>query len=557
MRADPEFLFKRLQVLRGIVIGRWFLIIGIAILGITQSVVGLAAVSLTLPTLTIIILIPLVYNFLFSVIVRQPAHRFSEKGVGILSFLQVVVDQVMFTVIVYLTGGVESVAYVLYFFPLLSATMLYSDLEIISLAILTVFWYSSMIVLEFNGILAHYDRYQHDPGFYGNAEVTLANTITVALILLFIAMFSVFINRIIHDREMQIIVERDKVRSILHSLEDGIIMLDANKQVLLINPPARDMLRMYEDFEGPELHPDDFPKSFAELVGIIRDQPKTKHLGQEVQITEGEHVSYIQVDAIPIHAADGTILSWVKVLHDITREKELDSIKSDFISIAAHQLRTPLAALKWFFKSMMEGDAGEMTKQQYDLMEKAYVRNNEVIEIVNNLLDISEIEEGRFPYEFAEADVTEVIESVYETSKNDAERKKVSLVFHKPEQKLPPVELDKQKFRIAFQNLVDNAIKYSPEGSLVEIAAELKNNRYFISVRDHGIGIPKEEQSKIFSKFFRGRNAREKETTGSGLGLYIVKNIIHKHRGQIWFESEVGDGTSFFLALPILRKYLV
>jgi signal transduction histidine kinase len=190
------------------------------------------------------------------------------------------------------------------------------------------------------------------------------------------------------------------------------------------------------------------------------------------------------------------------------------------------------------------------------MLEQAYQRNNEVIEIVNNLLNISEIEEGRFPYEFAEGDLTEVLETVIKTGNTDGQRKNVKVNFHKLAKPMPPVEMDKQKMRMAMQNIVDNAVKYSPENAVVDVTATVKNNRYFLTIEDHGIGIPKEEQAKIFLMFFRGKNAKEKETTGSGLGLYIVKNVVQKHRGQIWFESAIDSGTTFFLSFPVPRKYL-
>jgi signal transduction histidine kinase len=205
---------------------------------------------------------------------------------------------------------------------------------------------------------------------------------------------------------------------------------------------------------------------------------------------------------------------------------------------------------------MSEGDAGTVTPKQSDLLEQAYQRNNEVIEIVNNLLDISEIEEGRFPYEFTEGDLTEVLQAVVKTGNNDGQRKQVTIALNLPKRALPPVEMDKQKLRMALQNIIDNAVKYSTEKSAITVTAGMKNNRYFITIADHGIGIPKEEQAKIFLKFFRGKNAKEKETTGSGLGLYIVKNVVQKHRGQIWFESVLNEGTTFFLSFPVARKYL-
>jgi signal transduction histidine kinase len=547
---------KRIHALRGIIIGRWFLIFGLGLLGLTLKVLGITLVSLTFGIWVTLIAIPAVYNLLYTVLLSRGEVRLSDRALNWFSLAQVVVDQVVFTLIIYFTGGVESVGYILYFFPILTATILYSDLKIVSFTIGTVVLYTTLIILEFNNLLPHYARYAHDPGFFRNAEVTLANTLSVDLILLFVAMFSVFINRIIRDRELDIMIERDKVKSILNSLEDGIIMLDASKQVTLINPPARDILRFYGEFAGPELRKEDFPKAFARLIQVIREQPDAKRLAQEVVVQEGQHKTIVQVDSIPIFASDGSIISWVKVLHDVTRDRELDEIKSDFISVAAHQLRTPLAALKWFFKMMSEGDAGDISDKQKGLLDRAYDRTNEIIEIVNNLLDISEIEEGRFPYQFTEGNLMEVLHAVVKSGQVDADHKGVTLVFRPESETLPPVEMDQQKIRMAIQNLVDNALKYSRKGDTVELAAAVKNNRLFISVKDEGIGIPKEQQPKIFSKFFRGSNAKEKETTGSGLGLYIVKNVVERHRGQIWFDSRENDGTTFYVSLPIARRHL-
>ncbi|MFH1426109.1 MAG: ATP-binding protein [Candidatus Kerfeldbacteria bacterium] len=556
MPTPEERKTKRIHALWGIIIGRWFLIFGLALLGVILKIAGVTIVSFSLLMLVAMIVIPVIINSAYTLYMLKWSGTMTERRLEILSFLQVFVDQLVFTLIIYFTGGIESVAIVLFFFPVLSATILYSDLKIISLSLFMIFLYTAMIILEYNGVIPHFARYYHDPGFHGNAAITLANTISVDLMLVFTAMFSVFVNRIIHDRELEIVIERDKVQSILNSLEDGIIMLDANKSVLLMNPPARDILRFYGEVFGPELRREDFPKAFSRLIQVIREQPESKRLGQEVQIEEGENKNIIQVDSIPIYAADGSVVSWVKVLRDITREKELDEIKSDFISVAAHQLRTPLAALKWFFKMMREGDAGRITKKQAALLDKAFDRSNEIIEIVNNLLDISEIEEGRFPYEFAEVNIDEVMETIVKGTQIDAEHKGVTVVYNKTDDELPPVDADKQKIRTAMQNLVDNAVKYSPRDSTVTVTASVKNNRFFITVEDQGIGIPKEDQQKIFTKFFRGQNAKEKETAGSGLGLYIVKNVIGRHRGQLWFESEVGKGTSFYISLPVLKKYL-
>ncbi|MFC1598050.1 histidine kinase dimerization/phospho-acceptor domain-containing protein, partial [Patescibacteria group bacterium] len=373
MSLVEERKIKRIHTLKGIIIGRWFLIIGLGLLGLIQIFAGITIISFTIGMWVVLAVVPILYNAVYSHYIFRASDKLTDRKLHILSFSQVFVDQLVFTAIIYLTGGIESVGYLLYLFPIMSAAILYSDIRIISFSLLTVFWYTAMIILEFNAVIPHFPRYLHDPGFYQNAERTLANTISIDLILLF--------------------------------------MLDKRKHIQLINPPARDILRFYGDFSGPELRKHDFPKAYSALIKVIREQPTSKRLGQEVDVKEGQNKSTIQVDSIPIFSAGGSIVSWVKVLRDVTREKELDQIKSDFISVAAHQLRTPLAALKWFFKLMVEGDAGKVTKKQQDLLDKAYDRTLVIIDIVNNLLDISEIEEGRFPYEFKEGDITDVIKT--------------------------------------------------------------------------------------------------------------------------------------------------
>lgn len=554
MKFEGEKKEQQIRSLRGIVIGRWFLIFGFGALGVIQVLANVVTVTVSANTIFLLILVPAIFNLGYTAYLSQEHDKMSDFGLRILSFLQVVADQVMFTLIVYFTGGIDSAAYIIYFFPILTATVLYSDIEIILLALLSVSWYSGLVALEYKEIIPHIERFAGEASIYGDVSATLANTVTINMLLVFIAMFAVFVNRTILDRERAVTTERDNVRSILNSLEDGIIMLDERHRILLMNPIARDLLRLYDDFSEDQLKVEYFPNSFMPLIKVLREHTNAKRLGQEVHIVDGQNQLFMQVDSIPIYTSDGTIFSWVKVLNDVTREKQIDEMKSDFISIAAHQLRTPLSGLKWFFKIMLEGDAGEINEKQEDLLEKAYARNNEVIEIVNNLLDVSEIEEGRVPYEFVESSLTKLIEDIVRTARIDAERKGITVAFQKPTEELPKVSLDKQKMRMALQNLIHNAVKYSPENTTVQLTATMKNNRYYLTVADQGIGIPQAVQAKIFSKFFRAKNAKEKETTGSGLGLYIVKNIIQKHRGQIWFNSVEDQGTTFFISLPVDKR---
>lgn len=558
MSIQEEIKLQFIQSIRGIVISRWVLIIGLGLVGVVQRIINVGVQQLTANRLVVLVVLPIIYNFFFSLYIRRNPERLRMGSLRVMGALQVLIDVFMITAVIYLTGGVESVNFLMYFFPMLTVAILFSALEIIFLAISIVGIYTALVIAEYQEWIDHIVRYRGQVGIYGNISATLLNTMTIDLTIILLSLLAMFANRIIHSRELQLKIERDKVRSILNSLNDGIVLLDTNKHILSMNPPARDLLRIYSDTNPDVLRETDFPTSFQKLIAAVnRDGKKAKQMAQEVMIEEVDTETYIAVDSIPIKDAMGETLSWVKVLRDITHEKEVDNMKRDFISVAAHQLRTPLAGLKWFFKLMSDGDAGTLTKEQKELIDQAYQKNNQVIDIVNDLLDVSELEEKDTHYEYAEGSVATILHDVIQKSTIDAEQKGVSLEYNEPTGDIPPVVMDKYKLPMVFQNIIDNAIKYSPKGSTVRVRLEFRNQRNFIAISDEGIGIAKKEQKKIFTKFFRATNAKEQENNGSGLGLYIVRNIVKKHKGQIWFDSPGRNkGTTFYITLPVQRKYL-
>ncbi|HEX9722366.1 MAG TPA: HAMP domain-containing sensor histidine kinase [Candidatus Paceibacterota bacterium] len=238
------------------------------------------------------------------------------------------------------------------------------------------------------------------------------------------------------------------------------------------------------------------------------------------------------------------------------REGEVARMKSEFLSITAHQLRTPLSALKWVLYMALEGDVGALKKAQKELLQKGYDSNERMIALVNDLLDVVRIEEGRFDYKFEKGSVSEIAESVAKEIRVIAEKKGVQLLFHKPLRELPKVALDPVKFRLALSNIVGNAVQYTQAKGRVDIELTQKDREILLMVRDTGVGIPKQYVARLFTKFFRGANALRLQPTGSGLGLFIAKNIIEKHGGKIWIESEENKGTSVYFTIPVsgLRK---
>ncbi len=231
--------------------------------------------------------------------------------------------------------------------------------------------------------------------------------------------------------------------------------------------------------------------------------------------------------------------------------KELCSVKSDIVSIAAHQIRTSLSAMKWIIKMFLDGDVGKMTPEQENLMRKAYEGNDRAIGVVSELLLVNKTEDILDKkYNFAKVDLVELINSVLFDFTGEAFAKGVEIIFLKPE-KTHSANADKDKTRVVLQNLIENAIKYSDMHGKVFITLKEKDNMMQVSVKDTGIGISDQGRSKIFQKFYRDPEAEKKEVVGSGIGLYTSQRIIADHGGQIWFESGEGEGTTFFFTLPI------
>ena len=224
--------------------------------------------------------------------------------------------------------------------------------------------------------------------------------------------------------------------------------------------------------------------------------------------------------------------------------------KSEFISIATHQLRMPLVAIKWAIKMILDGDAGKLTAEQRELLNKCYLSNEKIISLVDNILNVSRIKDGRLKFNFAKTDFQEVIDEAVGATESFLVNKHQELIIQKPE-KLPKVYLDKGKMIMVMQDLLDNAIKYSPEHGKIKIIIQVNKLFLYVKINNQGAGIPKKDQPKIFSKFFRATNAVKAKINGSGLGLFIVKNVIKKHNGKISLKSEEGKGVEINFSIPI------
>lgn len=231
--------------------------------------------------------------------------------------------------------------------------------------------------------------------------------------------------------------------------------------------------------------------------------------------------------------------------------KKLDQAKSEFISIASHQLRTPMTAIKGYMSMVEDGDFGQVPDKIQKPVHAVLESSNRLLRLIEDLLNISRIESGRMQYEFEMGNVQTLVESVFEELQNHAKKKNLEFVYHAPQEPIPDIPMDTMKVREVVMNLADNAIKYTDTGT-VELFLEVKGNEVKYWVKDTGRGLTAEDKGKLFKKFSRVGSSQLVHTEGTGLGLYIAKQIIKKHKGKLWAESEGAmKGSVFALSLKI------
>jgi len=240
-----------------------------------------------------------------------------------------------------------------------------------------------------------------------------------------------------------------------------------------------------------------------------------------------------------------------KLKNENEQLKRMNENKSDIISITTHQLRTSFSALKWILKMFIEGDVGNLTDEQNELIQKAYVSNERMLRLVNDLLILNHSEDISISYNFKKVDIIKLIEQIIFEFYGESVKKEIGLIFLKPEPEIQEINCDEEMTRVVLQNLIENSIKYSNKNGKVFVSVKEEDGFIKISVHDAGIGIKEEDKDNIFKKFFRAHNAIEKDIVGSGLGLFTTKNIVEKHNGKIWFENQKEGGTTFFVSLPI------
>ena len=348
-----------------------------------------------------------------------------------------------------------------------------------------------------------------------------------------------------------IATERSKVKTIINCMADGVLVTDREGGVVLHNPAAMKMLGIMDtSIVGKPLSQSIKDKNLAELATKVLTTADTDHItiSQELPLGEsGETV--LMAHLAPVKNEAGEVLGSVTVLQDISQLKAIDKMKSDFVAMVAHEFKSPLSSIQQQMSVILGGMAGEVNERQRKILGRVKERTQGLLKLISDLLDISKIEAGIVVQHKEPLQLTEIIQETTDLIRFQAEAKNITLRLSVAPS-LPMINADRHDIEEAFTNLIDNALRYTPEGGQVTIRAGTKGEYLHVEVSDTGIGISKEDLPRIFDKFYRVKTDQTRHITGSGLGLSIVKGIVEAYFGSIQVESEVGKGTTFTVLLP-------
>lgn len=365
---------------------------------------------------------------------------------------------------------------------------------------------------------------------------------------------------VLDDLELEkqkVTIEKDKIDAIIQSIGDGVFVVDKNLRILLFNQVSA-TLSGYSLEEAIGKKYDEILKFENEETGEKTDKFIIETLKSGKAQSMSNHTLLVRKNGEKIPVADSAapifdknkeVIGCVVVFRDTTLEREVDKAKTEFVSLASHQLRTPLSAINWYVEMLLDGDAGELNEEQKDFLQEVKDGNVRMVDLVNALLNVSRIDLGTFAIEPENTDVVEISKSIVKELAGQIKNKEQELVENYNPEKIEMM-VDPKLIRIVFQNLISNAVKYTPEKGKIEVKVEKDDKELRVQVTDTGFGIPQEQHDKVFQKLFRADNVREKVTDGTGLGLYIVKSIVEQSGGTIRFESEENKGTTFFITLP-------
>ena len=350
-----------------------------------------------------------------------------------------------------------------------------------------------------------------------------------------------------------ITLEKSRLKTIINCMANGVMVTNRNMEVVLHNPALMRLMEISKTISNPAPI-----REIIDHEGLIEtlrqiqngESAENEFISQELRV--GDNV--LRAISAPAFGVDRhvflSVVGAVTVLEDISAFKQLDQMKSNFVNMVAHELRSPLVSIRQINSVLAEGLAGRLEEKQLDLVARGTRKIDSLLDLINDLLDVAKIEAGQYVQRRVPTHIGPIIDEVIRLMEPRARKQGIELIADCDAHE--PVQADPKNIEEVFNNLVSNAINYSPEGGRVTVRAHGKGEYIEIRVEDTGVGIPPEELPRIFDQFYRVKHPKTRQVIGTGLGLSIVKGIVEAHHGTIDVESVVDKGTAFRILLPVI-----
>jgi len=474
------------------------------------------------------------------------------------AFIIGILNIIMISVLVSGTGGIKSPFWYLYLLSPLSAALYFPAWAIATLTTWAVILYLITIF--------YISPHLGVPYFTTDFPVSIFTTVTAVFFVVVLAYSQAKELTIEGERSLRLVNEvtgeRNKLSTVLESVADGVFALDYKRRVVFINKSMENLLGTAEK---------DLIDKEADLVFKFYNGNRRvtaiefcplKKVANDTIVYEGSSLKFLDrskkeifLNLASTAPSKGPLIDvgCIVVIHNVSKERELEAMKLDFVSIAAHELRTPITSARGYLSILEQELKNKLNGEERNFLERAQISTDQLSSLVENLLDVSRIEKGAIKLDITKIQIEELIERIVDNYKEAASQKGIALAYIRNNIKMPPVAIDKFRISEVLSNLISNAVTYTSKGR-VEVRTSVKERFVVTSVKDTGEGIPAEAIPNLFTKFFRVSGPLEQGSKGTGLGLYISKAIVDLHSGKIWVESELGRGSTFYFSVPIYQS---
>lgn len=479
---------------------------------------------------------------------RQHSQRYFQS----IAIALLITDVLLMTFLIFAKGGIESRSPILYTMPLLMSAAIFGRRGLYVTVSLIAVLYNGLILSDYFGYISTLGKVTEQ---YLDLPYVINTICFMTSILVLIALLADFITRQLLLKEQLALATANKLKRAQTLTKMGSWEWDVRADRIdwseelykIFHRPAGDGGSFRLEDIMSFVHPDDRKRVRDKVQASL--QQRSRFMVRHRIVLPNGTIRHIQAEGTVTPNKHGTVDRMYGTARDITAERALDTAKSEFVSLASHQLRTPATGVKMLLSMLRDGYAGRLNHKQQELFDKAYQANERQLHIVNDILNVARIEAGKITLSTKPIDMAELVrESVAQQSAHISMRRQhLTLKLPRTPQL---VQADRSFLSIAIDNILSNACKYTQEGGSIAVNMRAYKGTARVSVRDTGIGISKQKMPELFQKFNRIDNGLTDGVEGSGLGLYIAKHIVELHGGTIWAQSRKGDGTVFTIALP-------